>query len=308
MSPTAAVDQQSALEMLRRAIPPSLRPEPESAESHASALWRETAPADTAPSDRAPVDEPPSPALPRSLEDTGLSPALVVQLIMKILYFRGEVFGRELSAAVGLQFSLIEDLVETLKLQHLVQVKRSLGMGNVSAVFALTESGRSRAREYLEANQYTGPAPVPIAQYADLVRKQRWKDGWLTREALDAAYRGMVLSRQVLSQVGPAVSSGNSFLIYGKPGDGKTYLAEALANLDIAPIFVPYAIECQGMIIQLYDPIYHQRIEDDEVISAIALEPAYDARWFRCRRPFIVTGGELGLDMLDLSYNETSKI
>ena len=44
-----------------------------------------------------------------------------------------------------------------LKLRHLVQVKRALGISSVGSIFALTEAGRERAREYLEANQYAGP-------------------------------------------------------------------------------------------------------------------------------------------------------
>ena len=73
---------------------------------------------------------------------------------------------------------------------------------------------------------------------------------------------------------------------------------------------MPYAIECQGNIIQLYDPIYHQKIEDQEMAfsAAISLQLPYDGRWFKCRRPFIITGGELTLDMLDLSYNKVSKV
>ena len=54
---------------------------------------------------------------------------------------------------LGLQFSLIDELLETLKRQHYVGVKKSLGMGNMSGVFALTEAGRNLAREYLENNQ-----------------------------------------------------------------------------------------------------------------------------------------------------------
>jgi hypothetical protein len=72
---------------------------------------------------------------------------------------------------------------------------------------------------------------------------------------------------------------------------------------------LPYAIECQGNIIQVYDPIYHQKIEDDkpEVLS-LTEHSGYDRRWFRCKRPFIVTGGELTMEMLDLSYNSVSKV
>jgi SpoVK/Ycf46/Vps4 family AAA+-type ATPase len=197
--------------------------------------------------------------------------------------------------------------MESLKRQHAVQVKRSLGMGNSSAVFALTEAGRNTAREYLENNQYTGPAPVPLFQYTWFVRHQRRKDGWLSPDALAQAYRKMVVTKKLLSQIGPAVSSGNSFLIYGQPGNGKTFLAEALGGLDDSPIYIPHAIECQGQIVQLFDPIYHHLVDEASEASPI-FEPKYDGRWAKCRRPFITTGGELTMEMLDLSYNATSKV
>jgi SpoVK/Ycf46/Vps4 family AAA+-type ATPase len=208
---------------------------------------------------------------------------------------------------MGFKYSLIDALMESLKRQHTVQVKRSLGMGNSSSVFALTEAGRNLAREYLENNQYTGPAPVPLFQYTWFVRHQRRKEGWLTPDALANAYRKMVVTKKLLSEIGPAVSSGNSFLIYGQPGNGKTYLAEALGGLDDAPIFIPHAIECQGQIVQVFDPIYHHPVEEAAEASTI-FEPKYDGRWVKCRRPFITTGGELTMEMLDLSYNSTSKV
>ena len=249
-----------------------------------------------------------APPVPETLEQTGLTASLIEQLIFKLLYFRGDVLGRDLSTAMGLKFSLVEDLIDYLKRQNLVQVKRSLGMGNSSAIFTLTESGRNLAREYLDTNQYVGPAPVPLHQYTHLVRQQRRKDGWLTVEALRSAYRNMVVTPHTLGQIGPAVSSGNSFLIHGQPGNGKTYLAEALAKIDDSTIYVPYAIESQGMIIQVFDPIYHQPVEAEATASALSFEQTYDGRWIKCKRPFITTGGELTLEMLDLNYNATSKI
>jgi hypothetical protein len=254
--------------------------------------------------------DPLAPPEPETLEQTGLAESTVEQLIIKILYFRGDLYGQDLSNAIGLKFSVIQEQIETLKLRHLVQVKKSLGMGSVGSLFELTESGRARAREHLESNQYSGPAPVPLEQYAAMVRQQRPREGWLTKEALAKAFKGMVLTERILSQIGPAVSSANSLLLYGKPGDGKTFLIESLANLETAPIFLPYAIECQGNIVQLYDPIYHQRLDTDEEtpVLAISMERSYDRRWAKCKRPFIVSGGELALEMLDLRYNETSKV
>ncbi len=151
--------------------------------------------------------------------------------------------------------------MEALKLRYHLQIKKSLGMGNVASLFALTESGRARAREHLETNQYSGPAPVPLHQYINMVRQQRPREGWLTKEALAKAFKGMVLTEGILRRIGPAISSANSLLLYGKPGDGKTFLIESLYNLDTAPIFLPYAIECQGNIVQVYDPVYHQRVD-----------------------------------------------
>jgi predicted ATPase with chaperone activity len=249
------------------------------------------------------------PPVPERLEDTGLTSAMLEQLLLKILYFRGEVMGRDLALAVGLQYSIIEETLELLKRQHLVAVKRSLGIGNKSAIFALADAGRNLAREYLEGNQYSGPAPVPLYQYTAVVRRQRPPDSWLTQEALAGAFRHMVVSRNILAEMGPAVNAGKSFLIYGQPGNGKTALAEALFRIETTPIYIPYAIEYQGNIVQVYDPIYHQPIADEEsAFSAVSSQASYDHRWFRSKRPFIITGGELTMSMLDLSYNETSKI
>lgn len=247
-----------------------------------------------------------TPPAPETIAEAGLTDALIEQLVLKMLYYRGELIGRDLASAMGLKYSLIDNTIETLKRQHLVLVKRSLGMGNSSGLFVLAEAGRTLARTYLESNQYAGPAPVPLYQYTAVVRRQRLSGSWLTAEMLGEAFRHMVVSRQILSQIGPAVNSGKSFLIYGQPGNGKTALAESLFRLQTEPIYIPYAIEYQGNIVQLYDPIYHQKIEDDQ--SSLTYERAYDGRWFRSKRPFIITGGELAFDMLDLSYNSVSKI
>ncbi len=250
------------------------------------------------------------PREPESIEETGLSETTIEHLILKILYFRGELYGQELSNAIGLKFSVIQDVVETLKLSHHVVVKRSMGMGSVGSLLALSEAGRARAREHLEANQYAGVAPVPADQYAEVVRQQRQRDGWLTKEALADALKGMVITERTLAQIGPAVAASKSLLIYGKPGDGKTFLIESLNNLEGSPVYLPHAIECQGNIIQVYDPIYHNAIEEEEEPSVltVSVERRHDRRWIKCKRPFIVSGGELSLDMLDLRFNATSKV
>jgi predicted ATPase with chaperone activity len=249
------------------------------------------------------------PPVPESFQDCGIPPAIIEQLVLKYLYFRGELVGRDIASLLGFQFSMIDDLLETFKRQHFVAVKKSLGIGNSSGVFTLTESGRNLAREFLENNQYAGPAPVPLYQYTEVVKRQKLRDNWLSPDLLIKAFKHLVVEPDILAQIGPAVNASKSFLIYGQPGNGKTALAESLFRVDTEPIYMPYALESQGNIIQIYDPIYHQKIEDEESsISALRTELPHDGRWFKCRRPFIITGGELTMEMLDLSYNKVSKV
>src|SRR5690242_15813081 len=164
-----------------------------------------------------PINDAVFPAVPENMEETGLPESTLEHLILKIMYFRGEMYGRDLALALGLQYSVIFKTIEYLKIQHILHVKRSLGYGDVSALFALTDAGRERAHEALEFNQYAGTAPVPLAQYEKMVRLQRPPAGWLTKEMLAEAYKGVVVTNEILSGIGHAVSSGNSFLLYGKP-------------------------------------------------------------------------------------------
>ena len=111
------------------------------------------------------------PAIPSSLEAAGIQPALVEQVILKNLYFRGEVSGRDLAKFLGMPFSLIEQTVENLKQKRLIECKRSSGLGSVSSYFSNTEAGRGRALECLDLNKHFGLAPAPLAQYPESVRQ-----------------------------------------------------------------------------------------------------------------------------------------
>lgn len=248
------------------------------------------------------------PVPPVSLEDAGVTEGLVEQLILKNLYFRGEVSGRDLSKVIGLRFSVIEPVLDFLKRARLVEVKRSSSIGSISSLFTLSEAGRDRAKEYLENNQFLGPAPVPLNQYVEGVRRQKIKPGWLTKDVLQKAFSEAVVTDDFYSKLGPAVNSFKSLLIYGKPGNGKSYLSEQLARLDSDPVYIPYVIQAEGQFVKVFDSLYHEKLDSDEDSIFLTNEPRYDPRWAKCKRPYLTTGGELTMEMLDLMYIPSAKI
>jgi hypothetical protein len=58
----------------------------------------------------------------------------------------------------------------------------------------------------------------------------------------------------------------------------------------------------------MFDPITHESLEGDEdTSSVIAATAPRDRRWVRIKRPVVMVGGELTLDMLDLAFNPLAK-
>jgi hypothetical protein len=248
------------------------------------------------------------PEIPSSLEGAGIQPTVIEQLILKNLYFRGEVSGRDLSKFMGIPFSLIEPSIDHLKRERQIESKRASSIGSISSHFANTEAGRARARESLETNQHLGPVAVPLSQYEAAVQQQKIKPGWMSDSRLRKAFAGAVVSEDFLGQFGPAVNSFKSMLIYGKPGNGKTFLAEQLACIESDAVYIPYYIESEGQIIKVFDPLHHKKVDSAEPSIFLTDDPQYDQRWAKCKRPFLTTGGELTLPMLDLMYVEGAKI
>jgi len=64
-------------------------------------------------------------------------------------------------------------MLETQKRQHLVAVKKSLGIGNSSGTFTLTEAAARWRASAWKTISTRGPAPVPLYQYAEVVRLQK---------------------------------------------------------------------------------------------------------------------------------------
>ena len=208
-----------------------------------------------------------------------------------------------------LPFALLEQIVEHVRLEKLVEVRGSSGGGSAGYRYALTDLGRDRGQQYLDANQYIGPAPVPLAQYCAYVRHGRDTRGFLDRARLREGFTHLIVAPDTLDQLGPAVNSGKSIFLYGPPGNGKTVLAEGVGRALGGDMFVPHAIDIDGQVVTMFDPVNHVALDAGRRERADASSRARrrDRRWVRIKRPVVTVGGELTLEMLDLSFNEISK-
>jgi len=59
----------------------------------------------------------------------------------------------------------------------------------------------------------------------------------------------------VLDQLGPALISQETMFLFGSTGNGKTSLAERTVKVFDDAIVVPYAVEVDGQVISVFDPV-----------------------------------------------------
>ncbi len=237
----------------------------------------------------------------QTVEDTGLDPSFIADLILKICYYRGTISGGEIAKALRLPFvGVVEGLIESLKPGRFIEVQGSTGLQNTTYRYMLSEKGHHKVQELLERSNYAGACPVTLDDYTYMVSKQRVRDAKVTRAVVEEQFSQMVLAPQVLEQLGPAINSGESIFVFGAPGNGKTTIAEIATSCLGGDVYIPYALYIEGEIIRVFDDSLHQPVEEEDGRGV-------DQRWVRCKRPTVIAGGELTLQALDLTYSRESK-
>jgi len=253
------------------------------------------------------VEPPPAPT---SVVESGLNIDLLIQLVLKTLHLAGTLSGLDLSARLGVPFSVLEPALNELKWQHHCEIVAGSPIGGPAFKYRITDAGRERASLFLQSNHYVGVAPVPLEQYRSYMgRFRETVVNDVTPERVRAAFGHLVLSERVLDQLGPAIRVGRSLFVYGPPGNGKTVISQAISNLLDGDIAIPHALEVEGSIIRFYDPLTHQAVPEDtagDQDARLDRGPAFDRRWVRCRRPTIMAGGELTLEGLEVNFSPSA--
>src|SRR5262245_58637394 len=244
------------------------------------------------------------PAAPVTPADTGLTLDLIVQLVTKTLHFAGELSGSELATRLGVLFPVIEPALDELIKQRHCQIVSGAMVGRASYRYRITDAGRARAMLFLEDNHYVGVLPVPLADYCRYMSQYGARlSTKATRARIRDAFAHLVISDHVLDQLGPAINARHSMFVYGPPGNGKTVISQAIRKILEGDIAIPHAIEVEGSIIRIFDPVIHEPVAMPDRSGELDGGVRDDHRWVRCKRPMVMVGGELRLESLDLCRN-----
>jgi len=234
---------------------------------------------------------------PATLEEFDIPVNLLEELALKILFMAGQMSVLDIAERMRVCFPVANELFQRLRKEQLCDATGMLG--NVYRI-AISSSGRARAMDLLALNQYTGPAPVSLDNYIRQTRAQGVHNFEVHPQDLARAFAKLVLDDKTLYQLGTAINSGNSIFLYGPTGTGKTTIAATLSQVFAEQsVWMPFAVEVDGQIITVYDPVIHRKVQDDR--------RNLDERWVLCERPAVQVGGELTIDMLDLQFNPVTK-
>ena len=250
------------------------------------------------------------PVEPATVAETGLPEPFLIDLMLKFLFIGTAETTADLSGALRLPPGLVTELLEAAVRGQLVAALGKIG-GSVGGAlgmrYELTDSGKIRAREAMARSAYSGPAPVPLEVYSHWLERQKVTNEIINELRMRAAFEGLEVSDALVDKLGPAITSGRALLMYGPPGNGKTSVAQRLDRVFRHVIHIPHAVLVEGQVMTVFDPDVHVPVDRDAVfrprlVAATLYRDEADGRFVPCRRPFIVTGGELTLEMLDLKH------
>ena len=251
-----------------------------------------------------------APPQPRSLAEVGISIIMMRDILLKTMFRTNLDLVTSLGRALCLPSTLTQELVDMARGQKLLQAIGTLHATSGNEMgYQLTDGGKARALDALAQSEYYGAMPIPLEAYKEQVKRQSVRNIKLSRTELLKGMGHLILPEDLIDNLGPAVTSGRSILMYGPPGNGKSSISNGIRDALGDKIYVPRALEYAGQVITVYDPIVHSAAEEsvDDPNAIRRSSARFDNRYVYCERPTVITGGELSLEMLDLTYNPTAR-
>jgi energy-coupling factor transporter ATP-binding protein EcfA2 len=251
------------------------------------------------------------PPQPKSVQETGLTQQLLVELVAKTIFIGAKCHLQSLATTLRLSINVLRELLGFMVAEQLAEVAWR-GESDVDIQYRLTAGGKERASAYFERSAYIGPAPVTFDAYRAMVERQGHQchglGAGIGSEDVTALFGGDELDPRVLDTIGAALHSGRSLLVYGAPGSGKTRLANKLGQLLPGMVAVPYAVLIGQEIVQLHDPLVHPQPSASHTVQARQLleRRNTDIRWTLCLRPVVRVGAELSGSMLELQHDASA--
>jgi hypothetical protein len=229
-------------------------------------------------------------------------------IMLKTMFRKNVSTATAIAQSVCLPVPITQELIDLARGQLLLEATGTLNANNGNEMgYQLTDAGKARALDALAQSEYYGAMPVPLEVYSEQVKRQSIRNIHISRQQLTDAMGHLILSPDLLGNLGPAVGAGRSILMYGPPGNGKSSISNGIRDAMGDKIYIPHAIEYAGQVITVYDPIVHSAAETAGATTGLRLTNRFDTRYVLCARPTVITGGELSLDMLDLVYNPTAR-
>jgi hypothetical protein len=245
-----------------------------------------------------PVGDTYAPEAPTYMEDTGIHPDVLADLVLRLAFTIPTFTTERVANHLCLPSAITAELLKKLREDKLIE---NLGAsGPLDYRYAITDAGRERARRLIEVTSYTDAAPVSLAMYRQILEAQLQAAPVVSPEAVYDAISHLVLPEDALQIASLAGSSPRTLFIFGPAGNGKTTLGHLLHNAMEGYLWIPYCIGIDAGIIRVYDPNFHE-IAEPELTPDEA--PRVDRRWIRIKRPFIVAGGEMTTESMDLGYS-----
>ncbi|MEM7057040.1 MAG: ATPase [Pseudomonadota bacterium] len=250
----------------------------------------------------------PRPATPQTIDDTGLSRAFLLDLLMKTIFRNGMERPSRMAAELCLSPGIIADLIEEAKEKQLLHLMGQPGANMAAEMrYQMTAKGRDWAERAMSQNSWFGAAPVPIEAFSRQIRAQTIRAEKLQENTLRRVFSELTLPEDLMHRIGPAVNSGASMLFYGPPGNGKSTLLRGICMAFQSRVYVPHALAVGSEIVMFFDPAVHTPIQHSSGdAGGLRRASAFDPRYVACIRPYVMAGGELSLEKFDLSRNATT--